>query len=136
MVGLRKQVLSPMKIADFADLLDRLGEDMSSWPVPQQQAAADLLRSSAEARSALAEARLLRQALSAPPIRAEAGLTERIMQGVRQGGAEPVETEPDASQPEPTKPETPPAAPSSDSGSEQASDVLKTAAECVRQFIF
>jgi len=136
MVGLRKQVLSPMKIADFQDLLDRLGEDMSSWPVSQQQAAANFLLSSAEARSALAQARLLRQALSAPSIRAEAGLTERIMQGVRQGGASPVETEPAASQPEPTKPVTPPAAPSIDSGSEQASDGLKTAAECVRQIIF
>lgn len=125
-----------MEIADFEDLLDRLGEDMSSWPAPQQQAAANFLRSSAEARSALAQARLLRQALSAPQSRAEAGLTERIMQGVREGDAGPAETEPAASQPEPTKPETPPAAPSSGSDSEQASDVLKTAAECVRQIIF
>lgn len=125
-----------MKIADFEDLLGRLGEDMSSWPAPQQQAAADFLRSSAEARSALAQARLLRQALSAPAIRAEAGLTERIMQGVRQGGAGPAETEPAAAPPEPAKSVTPSASPSNDPGSEQASDVLKTSAECVRQIIF
>ena len=125
-----------MKIADFEDLLDRLGEDMSSWPAPQQQAAANFLRSSAEARSALAQAKLLRQALSAPTIRADAGLTERIMQGVRQGGAGSVETEPAAAPPEPAKSGTPPASPSSDPGSEQASDVLKTSAECVRQIIF
>ena len=78
-----------MNIADFEDLLDRLGEDISGWPVPQQQAAAELLQSSAEARAALAQGRLLRRALSAPPVRAEAGLTERIMQAVRQGGADP-----------------------------------------------
>jgi hypothetical protein len=124
-----------MKIADFEDLLDRLGEDMSSWPVPQQQAAANFLLCSAEARSALAQARLLRQALSAPPVRAEAGLTERIMQRVRQGGAGPAETEPAASQPEPTKSVTPPASPSTDPDSEPTSDI-KTAAECVRQIIF
>ena len=78
-----------MNIADFEDLLDRLGEDISGWPVPQQQAAAELLQSSPEACTALAQARLLRHALSAPPVRAEAGLTERIMQAVRQGGADP-----------------------------------------------
>jgi len=78
-----------MNIADFEDLLDRLGEDISGWPVPQQQAAAELLQSSAEARTALAQGRLLRRALSAPPVRAEAGLVERIMQAVHQAGADP-----------------------------------------------
>jgi hypothetical protein len=71
-----------MNVADFEDLLDRLGEDMSSWPLPQREAAAVLLRSSNEARAVLDQAKLLRRALSAPPIRAGAGLADRIMQGI------------------------------------------------------
>jgi hypothetical protein len=68
-----------MNVADFEDLLDRLGDDMSTWPAPLQQSAADLLRSSDPARLLLEEAKRLRQALSAPPVRATAGLTDRIM---------------------------------------------------------
>lgn len=73
-----------MNIADFQDLLDRLGEDVTAWPAPQQQAAADLLASSEQARALLEEARLLRRALAAAPVRAPAGLTDRVMQAVRQ----------------------------------------------------
>jgi hypothetical protein len=92
-----------MNIADFEDLLDRLGEDISGWPVPQQQAAAEFLQSSAEARVALAQAKLLRQALSAPPVRSGAGLTERIMRAARQGdAATPAESVPVIQQPEMT----------------------------------
>jgi hypothetical protein len=71
-----------MNVADFEDLLDRLGDDMSTWPAPQQQSAADLLRSSDQARLLLDEARRLRRALSAAPVRAGAGLTDRIMLAV------------------------------------------------------
>jgi hypothetical protein len=71
-----------MNVADFEDLLDRLGEDMSSWPAPQREAAAVLLRSSDEARALLDQAKLLRRALSAPPLRAGAGLADRIMVGI------------------------------------------------------
>jgi hypothetical protein len=42
-----------------------------------------LLRSSEAARAALAEARGLRQMLSAPPVTAPPGLIDRIMQRVR-----------------------------------------------------
>jgi hypothetical protein len=80
--GLIGAGLPTMNVADFEDLLDRLGDDMSTWPAPQQQCAADLLRSSDEARLVLDEARRLRRALSAAPIRASAGLTDRIMQAV------------------------------------------------------
>jgi hypothetical protein len=78
-----------MNVADFEDLLDRLGDDMSVWPAPQQQSAADLLRSSDEARRVLDEARRLRRALSAAPIRARAGLTDRIMQAVPETAPKP-----------------------------------------------
>ena len=104
-----------MNIADFEDLLDRLGEDISGWPVPQQQAAAEFLQSSAEARAALAQAKLLRHALSAPPVRAEAGLTERIMQALRRGDAAvPAESVPVVQQPEITVAVTSPPQTSSD----------------------
>jgi hypothetical protein len=78
-----------MNVADFEDLLDRLGDDMSTWPAPQQRSAADLLRSSDHARLVLDEARRLRRALSARPVRARAGLTDRIMQAVPQAAAKP-----------------------------------------------
>ncbi|MBB5049142.1 hypothetical protein HNR60_003916 [Rhodopseudomonas rhenobacensis] len=69
--------------ADFQDLLDRLGEDLESWPVPQRQAAAELLRQSGEARAMLDQAGLLRRALASEPVRAGAALTERIMRGIQ-----------------------------------------------------
>lgn len=76
-----------MTLADFQDLLDRQGEDLSLWPTPQQQAAALLLETSEPARAALEEARQMRQALAAPPVRAPAGLTDRIMQRIRNSDA-------------------------------------------------
>lgn len=72
-----------MNIADFEDLLNRLGDDLPNWPAPQQEAADLLLQSSEQARRLLDESRLLRHALAAPPVRASAALTERIMQAVR-----------------------------------------------------
>jgi hypothetical protein len=73
-----------MNITEFEDLLDRLGEDMSTWPAPQQQAAAVLLGSSDQARALMEETRLMRRALAGTPIQAPAGLADRIMLGVRQ----------------------------------------------------
>jgi hypothetical protein len=75
--------LSSLNLADFQDLLDRLGEDLSTWPAPQQQAAASLLEASEPARALLEEARLMRRALVSPPVRAPAGLADRIMQALR-----------------------------------------------------
>jgi hypothetical protein len=68
-----------MDVREFEDLIDRLGEDVSCWPDAQREAAADLLSSSSEAAALMAEARALREALSAPPVRAPAGLTDRIL---------------------------------------------------------
>jgi hypothetical protein len=90
--GLFGTGLPTMNVADFEDLLDRLGDDMSTWPARQQQSAADLLRSSEQARLVLDEARRLRRALSAPPVRARAGLADRIMQAVPQADPRPATT--------------------------------------------
>jgi hypothetical protein len=78
-----------MNITEFEDLLDRLGEDISTWPAPLQQAAAVLLGSSDQARGLLEEARLMRRALAGTPIQAPAGLADRIMLGVRLPASEP-----------------------------------------------
>ncbi|HEY0329023.1 MAG TPA: hypothetical protein VGC77_07960 [Rhodopseudomonas sp.] len=72
-----------INVADFQDLLDRLGDDLSGWPMPQRQTAEALLRDSDEARAMLEEARLLRRALAAPPVRASAALTDRIMRAIQ-----------------------------------------------------
>lgn len=84
-----KTGLPIMNVADFEDLLNRLGDDMSTWPAQQQQSAANLLRSSDEARLVLDESRRLRRALSTTPIQARAGLTDRIMQAVPQAVPKP-----------------------------------------------
>lgn len=68
-----------MDVREFEDLIDRLGEDISCWPDGQRQAAVELLASSPEARALLEQARALRQALSAPAVRAPAGLANRIV---------------------------------------------------------
>jgi hypothetical protein len=86
--GLIGAGLPTMNVADFEDLLERLGDDMSTWPAPQQQSAAALLRSSDEARLVLDEATRLRRVLAAPPIRASAGLTDQIMQAVSPAASE------------------------------------------------
>jgi hypothetical protein len=67
-----------MDVREFEDLIDRLGEDTSRWPDAQREAAASLLLSSVEAVEVLARARALREALAVPPVRAPAGLADRI----------------------------------------------------------
>jgi hypothetical protein len=67
-----------MNVVEFEDWLDRLGEDVPRWPEPQRQAALALLKDSTEAQILLEESQALRRALSAPKIRAPAGLAERI----------------------------------------------------------
>jgi hypothetical protein len=68
-----------MNIRELEDLIDRLGEDISCWPGLQRQAAAELLVSSDDARALLEEARALREMLTVPPVRAPAGLADRIV---------------------------------------------------------
>lgn len=68
-----------MDVAELEDLIDRLGEDPSRWPDDRRLAAERLLQESAAARALLAQARAVREALSAPPVRAPAGLADRIV---------------------------------------------------------
>lgn len=83
-----------MDVREFEDLIDRLGEDMSSWPDASRHAATELLAVSAEARSRLEEARTLRAALAGPAIRAPSGLAERIVAAAREHKAEAAADEP------------------------------------------
>jgi hypothetical protein len=68
-----------MDVSEFEDLIDRLGEDMYRWPEGQRLAAEKLIASSAAAKELLVQARALRQALTAPPVRAPADLVDRIV---------------------------------------------------------
>lgn len=68
-----------MDVSEFEDLIDRLGEDLSQWPAEQRLAAAELLASSSAANELLSEARIVREALSSPSVRAPAGLAARIL---------------------------------------------------------
>jgi hypothetical protein len=68
-----------MDVSEFENLIDRLGEDLSRWPEGQRLAAEELIASSNAAKALLEEARMLRQALAAPPVRAPVGLVERIV---------------------------------------------------------
>lgn len=68
-----------MDIAEFEDLLDCHGDDISRWPVAQRQPASVLLAGSAEARELLDEAQALRSLLSQPPVRTPMGLADRIV---------------------------------------------------------
>jgi hypothetical protein len=82
-----------MDVRDFEDLIDRLGDDMSRWPEGQRLAAEPLLASSCEAQALLEEARMLRQALARPPVRAPAGLVDRIVSAASKLSSEPPRTE-------------------------------------------
>ncbi|MFC0240423.1 hypothetical protein [Rhodopseudomonas telluris] len=73
-----------MDIAEFEDLIDRLGDDPSRWPDDQRRDAERLLATSAAAQSLLAEAKAVREALAAPPVRAPAGLADRIVAAATQ----------------------------------------------------
>jgi hypothetical protein len=78
-----------MDVAEFEDLIDRLGEDLSRWPDAPRLAAEHLLASSSEARARHEEARALRRALAGPPVRAPAGLADRIVTAASKLKAEP-----------------------------------------------
>ena len=73
-----------MDVREFEDLIDQLGEDLSSWPEAQRLAAAELLASSVEARGIYDDARTIREALASPPVRAPAGLADRIVAAARE----------------------------------------------------
>ena len=77
-----------MDVAVFEDLIDRLGHDLSLWPEDQRAAATVLLQSSDEAKRLHTEACLVRAALTAAPVRAPAGLADRIGAAARRLKAE------------------------------------------------
>ncbi|MBR0840347.1 MULTISPECIES: hypothetical protein [Bradyrhizobium] len=68
-----------MDVIEFEELIDRLGEDLSLWPDDRRLPAEELLSRSSAAQALLEEARALRLALAAPPVRAPAGLADRIV---------------------------------------------------------
>jgi hypothetical protein len=68
-----------MDVTEFEELIDRLGEDLSLWPDDRRLPAEELLARSAAAQALLEESRALRRALAAPPVRAPAGLADRIV---------------------------------------------------------
>jgi len=81
-----------MDIEEFEDWLDRLGDDLSKWPEPQQQAAQALLAESPAARTLKDEAQALKRMLQSPSVRAPAGLADRIVMQVKSAPApRPVE---------------------------------------------
>jgi len=77
-----------MDVTEFEDLIGRLGEDLARWPDDRRQAAEALLATSSEARALHETAIALRQALAAPPVRAPAGLADRIVAAAGQLKAE------------------------------------------------
>lgn len=68
-----------MQVSEFEDLIERLGDDLSRWPDAQRLAAESLIATSPTAQALIAEAKLIREALTATPIRAPAGLADRIV---------------------------------------------------------
>lgn len=69
-----------MDEAQFQDLVDRHGEDLTLWPATVRADAEAFLRQSDKARSILEIAATLRKALTAgPAVRAPAGLKARIV---------------------------------------------------------
>ncbi|MBR0963491.1 hypothetical protein JQ554_05190 [Bradyrhizobium diazoefficiens] len=80
-----------MDVTEFEELIDRLGEDLSLWPDDRRLPAEELLLGSAAAQALLDEARVLRQALAAPPVRAPAGLADRIVAAAANMRGDPAE---------------------------------------------
>ena len=59
-----------MDVTEFEELIDRLGEELSLWPDDRRLPAEELLAQSSAAQAVLEEARALRSAFAAPPVRA------------------------------------------------------------------
>jgi len=80
-----------MDVTEFEELIDRLGEDLSLWPDDRRVPAEELLARSSAAQALLEEARVLRQALAAPPVRAPSGLADRIVAAAAKMKSDPAE---------------------------------------------
>lgn len=97
-----------MSIADFQDLIDRCGHDLSRWPDGVRQAATQLLTTSPDAQAIQAAAReLAALAKARPPVKAPAGLAARIVATALAAGAEAAAADSAA----PAKPAPPDGAP-------------------------
>jgi len=69
-----------MTLAEFEDLIERLGEDLATWPSEQAAKALELLEVSPEARAVRRKARALRRAFDAAPApQASTALVDRIL---------------------------------------------------------
>ena len=97
-----------MNFEEFEDHLDRFGEDLMVWPPSAREAGIELLRNSAAAREIMEEAQVLRRAMMAvAPVRAPAGLADRIVTEAvraRPPSHEPLAHEPLAHEPLARKP--------------------------------
>jgi hypothetical protein len=80
-----------MDVPEFEDLLGRHGGDLSNWPADRQAAAEALLKSSEQARAALAETQRLRSRLQPTQVRAPAGLVDRIMGKIQRPEGNPAD---------------------------------------------
>lgn len=89
--GIGEADIRTMDVTEFEDLIDRLGEDLSRWPDDRRLLAEQLLSQSTEAQALLAQARELRAALAAPPVRAPAGLADRIVAAATKRSADAAE---------------------------------------------
>ncbi|WP_181313747.1 hypothetical protein [Phreatobacter cathodiphilus] len=69
-----------MQRLDFQDALDRFGADLGRWPAVERALGEALLREDPSLGVLVAEARRLKALVaSAPPVRAPAGLADRIV---------------------------------------------------------
>lgn len=73
----------PISLDEFRELVDTHGPYVAQWPTDKRQAAEGLVLASLEAREIIARAAELEAALrTVPPVRAPAGLLDRICQAV------------------------------------------------------
>lgn len=73
-----------ISLVQFRELVEHYGAALASWPVEHRASAQALIESSDEAREILAEIAEMERALrSAPPMKAPAGLVDRIMTAAR-----------------------------------------------------
>lgn len=70
---------SRLTLAEFQDLLDRLGEDWEAWPVATRLQAQRLVARSPAAEAMVAKARAMRKAVRSSQPKAPAGLAGRIV---------------------------------------------------------
>jgi hypothetical protein len=68
-----------MSLADFQELVDRFGDEPDAWPEKIRPVALAFSEESDQAKKILNHAKTIREALTAPPVKAPAGLVDRIV---------------------------------------------------------